>query len=276
LVQPQDVNPGLPSEGGASDYTAHLGANSGGANGVYWLEVIAEAEGGVMVRNLAAKGKHGIETLEQVIEPDLLYPLVRWGDVKRYSAVPRCHVLLVQDAASRTGIEEAVMRERYPRTLAYVERFHDLLTARAAYRRYQHGGPFYSMYNVGPYTLAPIKVVWRRMDRQINAAVIETAVVDPLLRRRAVVPQETCVLVACNSTDEAHYLCALLNSDRINERVAAHSVRNGKGFGTPGMLEFLGLRRFHPDDPRHQELAARSRRAHAESVLDGQAASKST
>ena len=28
------------------------------------------------------------------------------------------------------------------------------------------------MYNVGPYTLAAHKVVWRRMDRQIRAAVV--------------------------------------------------------------------------------------------------------
>ncbi len=272
LIQPGDANPALTMEGGPSDYTAHLGANSGGANGVYWLEVLGEADGGVLVRNLAAKGKHEVEAIQQVIEPGLLYPLVRWSDVKRYSAVPTCHILLVQDATSRTGIEEAALRERYPRTLAYLERFHDLLAGRAAYRRYQQSGPFYSMYNVGPYTQAPIKVVWRRMDRRINAAVVETVAVEPFLPPRPVVPQETCVLVECASSDEAHYLCALLNSEAINQRVAAHSVRNGKGFGTPGMLQFLGLRRFDPDNPAHQALAAQSRRAHTELSAHGRVA----
>jgi len=269
---------------GRSDYTAHLGANSGGANGVYWLEVLGQAEGGVLVRNLVGKAKHAVKTVEQVIEPDLLYPLVRWLDVKRYLAIPRCCILLVQDVVSRTGIDETVMQLQYPRTLAYLEQFRDLLTARAAYRRYQHRGPFYSMYNVGAYTVSPVKVVWRRMDRQINAAVIETAVCVPLLacpavevemcsqgtackqavaHVRPIVPQETCVVVACDSTDEAHYLCALLNSEPVNQRVASHSVRNGKGFGTPGMLEYLGLRRFDPEDARHQALVLQSREAHA-------------
>ena len=40
------------------------------------------------------------------------------------------------------------------------------------YRQYQSGAAFYSMYNIGHYTVAPIKVVWRRMDRRINAAVV--------------------------------------------------------------------------------------------------------
>ena len=71
------------------------------------------------------------------------------------------------------------------------------------------------------------------------------------------------MLVACDSSDEAHYLCAMLNSAAINELVAAHSVRGGKGFGTPGMFDFLPLRRYRPEDSRHVELAGLSRRAHA-------------
>jgi hypothetical protein len=249
---------------GASDYQAHLGANSGGANAVYWLRVLersTDGDGGVVVENLAAKAKHGVAAVRQTIEPDLLYPLVRWGDVGRWSARPSAHILLAQDVDTRTGIAEEVMRREYPRTYRYLQQFEPLLSRRAAYRRYQGQKPFYSMYNVGPYTVAPIKVVWRRMERVIRAAVVE-AVDDPLLGRRPLVPQETCVLVACGSADEAHYLCAVLNSARAGALVAAHSVVGGKGFGSPGMLEYLGLRRFAADDPRHAALAACSRRAH--------------
>jgi hypothetical protein len=254
----------------SSDYSAHLGANSGGANGVYWVEVLGPTSDGMRIRNITAKGKRRVETVECMIEPDLLYPLLRWGDVRRYSAMPRGCILLAQDPDTRTGIPESVMRERFPRTLAYLEQFRALLESRAAYRRYQAGGPFYSMYNVGPYTAAPVKVVWRRMDRQINAAVAEPWA-HPLLGSRFMIPQETCVLVACDSTDEAHYLCAVLNSAVVNQRVLAHSVRGGKGFGTPGMLDFLPIRRFQPDDRRHLELASLSRQAHvaAASLREG-------
>ena len=156
----------------ASDYMAHLGANSGGANGVYWVEVLGEADGGVLIRNLAGRGKHSIETVEA-------------GDRARSAlsaaAMGRRRALLGRAAAHlcwrRTRPRERASTsgdaERYPRTLAYLERFRELLHRRAAYRRYQQSGPFYAMYNVGPYTVAPIKVVWRRMDRRINAAVVE-------------------------------------------------------------------------------------------------------
>jgi hypothetical protein len=246
---------------GPSDYVAHLGANSGGANGVYWVQVLGQAEGGVRVRNLAQKNKHHLQAVEQVVEPDLLYPLVRWADVARYRVMPSAHILLAQDVATRTGIDPAVMRREYPQTYAYLQRFEPVLSGRAAYRQYQQCKAFYSMYNVGRYTVAPIKVVWRRMDRRIRAAVAQQAD-DLWLGPRPVIPQETCVLVEAGSTAEAHYICAVLNSSFVNFLVSSHSVCGGKGFGTPGMLDFVKLRRFDPGDPRHVELAACSRMAH--------------
>jgi len=217
------------------------------------------------VRNLSANGKRSTAAVRQEIEPGLLYPLVRWSDVARYRAEPAAHILLVQDVHARRGIDREIMRRDYPKTLAYLEQFRRLLCDRAAYRRYQQRAEFYSMYNVGEYTVAPWKVIWRRMDRRINAAVVGQ-VDDPLLGTRSVIPQETCVLVAVDSSIEAHYLCAVLNSSVASFLVTSHSVRGGKGFGTPSMLDFLNVRRHDPADPRHAELAEYSRQAHLQTA----------
>ena len=179
----------------------------------------------------------------------------------RYHARPGAWIILAQDVQSRKGIDEAVMQDRYPRTLAYLTRFHDVLTGRAAYRRYQHGAAFYSMYNVGPYTPAPVKVVWRRMDSRIRAAVVEP-IDDPLLGTRPVIAQETCVQLEAGSLAEAHYLAAVLNSRAVNLLVASHSVRGGKGFGSPGMLDYANLRRFDPENPVHAALSEAGAAAH--------------
>ena len=252
---------------GPSDYVAHLGANSGGANGVYWLEILESTADGLRVRNIASRGKKKVDTAEAVIEPDLVYPLVRWSDVSRYRAVPSSHILLAQDPATRRGIDQRTMQDRYPRTLVYLEQFSELLTGRAAYRRYQQDAPFYSMYNVGPYTVAPIKVVWRRMDKRINAAVL-TESDDPLLGRRTIIPQETCVLIAADSLDEAHYLTAVLNSSVVDFLVTSHSVHGGKGFATPSMLDFIRLKRFDRRDEQHVQLAEFGRQAHRQAAAE--------
>jgi SAM-dependent methyltransferase len=261
FLRPQGLSMPTAQLVGPSDYVAHLGANSGGANAVFWVEVIERCGACVKIRNMAAQGKRQVQAVETVIEPDLLYPLLRWGDVARYRAAPSAHLLLVQDPQTRRGIDQQTLAGRYPLTYEYLKRFRPLLASRAAYRRYQDGGPFYAMYDVGPYTLSAAKVVWRRMDRRTNAAVVET-LDDPRLGPRPVIPQETCVLVACDSAAEAYYLCGLLNSALVTFLVTAHSVRGGKGFGSPAMLDVLRLPRFDPQKPCHQELAACCRQAH--------------
>jgi hypothetical protein len=266
LILPQSLGADLAGLIGPSDYAAHAGACSGGANGVYWLRIVRRVPDGLLVANLAETSKRALPQVERTIEPDLLYPLLRWSDVSRWRATPSCYVLLAQDPAGRRGIDERIMRERYPRALAYLSEFRATLARRVAYRRYQSRAAFYSMYDVGPYTVAPIKVVWRRMDRRINAAVVEPCD-DPWLGPRPVVPQETCSLVAATSGDEAHYLCALLNSALTNVIACSHCVRGGKGFGTPGMLDYLRLRQFQPSDPRHRQLADLSRQAHAAAAV---------
>ncbi|MDZ7619612.1 MAG: N-6 DNA methylase [Patescibacteria group bacterium] len=261
LVRPKELHRPLVELVGPSDYTARLGANSAGANGVYWVELLGPAEGGVWVRNLATAGRHAVEQAECVVEPDLLFPLLRWGDLAPFRARPAAHVLMPQDFATRTGLPEDVLKARYPKTFAYLARFEPLLRRRAAYRRYQADRPFYSMYNVGPYTAAGVKVVWRRMDTRLTAAVVEP--MDHVrLGPRPVIPQETCVLIDCKTADEAHYLCALVSSALVGFLVGSHSVAGGKGFGTPGILEFIRLRRFDPGCEAHRQLAAASRAAH--------------
>jgi hypothetical protein len=261
FLRPNGLEAPLDRLIGPSDYCAHLGANTGGANAVYWLQILGRAGDGIMIRNDVRSGKGDIPAVEATIEPEFLYPLIRWRDVSRFKAQPSGGMLLVQDVDKRRGIDEPIMRHRYPRTYRYLRSFQPELTARAAYRRYQHRAPFYSMYDVGRYTVAPIKVVWRRMDRRLNAAVVEL-VDDPVLGLRPVVPQETCVLIAVEAREEAHYLCALLNSAIVGFLVASHSVRGGKGYGTPSMLDYIRLRRFDRHRPEHLELAQLSLRAH--------------
>lgn len=251
---------------GPSHYEAHLGANTGGANGVYWVTLCGGTPSGdtsrlVRIRNLSERGKNRPEVVEHPVESDLLFPLVRWSDVDRFSARPSAWVLLPQDVHSRRGIAENAMREQYPNAYAYLSHFRELLERRAAYRRYQAQAAFYSMYDVGPYTLAPFKVVWRRMDHRIRAAVLEPFH-QPGFGARPVVPQETCSLVAADSADEAHYLCAMLNSAWVQFLVESHNVRGGKGFGSPGMFEYLRIDRYDPDQAIHRQLAAASQTAH--------------
>ncbi len=239
-------------------YRAQLGANAAGSVGVYWFDATtARCEGNVATaRNLGARGKKKVESVEAQIESDLLFPMLHWRNLGayRYDA-PTTLALIPQDPQKRRGYSPETMRERFPLALAYLQRFEEELRGRAAYRRYQAAATFWSLYNVDAATFAPYKVVWRRMDYELTAALV---VPDPD-SNRPIVPQETLVFTPVASLEEGDYLAALLNSAPARRLALAVSVPQTLGFGSPKLLDSLRPPLFDPQNPLCVKLASLGR-----------------
>ncbi len=246
---------------GTNPYKAMLGANAN-PYGVFWLEVRqALPEGLVRVRNLPELGKKAIRPATAVIESEPVYPAVRGSDVRRWRAEPGVHVLLVQDPLARSGYAEAVMRERWPKTAEYLDQFRDELMSRALYRKYhmEAANPFYSQFNVGRETFEPFKVVWKRMASDLAAAVISEW--EGPLGRKMLLPLETTAFIGTQTAEEAHYLCAILNSQPVRAYVKSFSSA-GRGFGTPFVVSQIRIPKYDPAVSLHHTLAVMSKDLH--------------
>jgi hypothetical protein len=252
---------------GPSDYQAREGVNTGGANGVYWLEVVERRPDGLLVvKNLTERAKRPVASVRALLETDLVYPLLRGRDVARWSASPQAHILLVQDPERRRGIDETRLATTSPRTYAYLRRFESVLRQRSVYKRFfDQREPFYSMFGVGPYTLAPYKVVWRYIAAEMTAAVVEPEPTGD----KATIPDHRLMLVPLTDLDEAYYLAAVLNS--AIGRVIVGSFTIGTQISTH-VLGKLAIPRCQAADPVHRQLAELSRQAHAATAAGRSAA----
>ena len=238
---------------GPSAYQAHAGAYSGGANGVYWVEVLEwRKDGMAVVRNLTAGSKREVDEVQAVIEPDFLYPLLRGKDVKEWSADPSAQILLVQDPSTRRGVEKEFLQRECPRTWAYFKQFESVLKARkdrGTRQIVEQGGAFYSMFGVGEYTVAAHKVVWGRIGSSIHADAIGSKDGKPII------PQETHSLIAVESKEEALYVAAVMNSLPFNFATVSYSQAGGKSFGSPHILENVKVPKFDAHAKHCRELA---------------------
>jgi len=244
---------------GRSVYRAREGVNCAGLAGCFTVRVLRRlGQGCVLVENIVRAGKVKVRKVRAEVEEDLVYPKLMSGDLKRWQAKPSVHIILAQDPVRRAGIPEEVMQARFPKTLAYLRIFEKQLRARAAYKKYfspaRH--PFWSMFNVGTYTLARWKVAWRIMGSTMEAAVLPQGGEKPVL------PHNTHAFVPCQSEDEAHFLCALLNSSLVNFVVRSYSVIGGKGFAPPHILEYLAIPRFDRDSELHRRAVWLSKLGH--------------
>jgi hypothetical protein len=271
LTAPRDLVDTLRklAETGEPAYQAHEGVNSGGANGIYWVEVDGPPDpaGRLPITNRNDVGRRRVPKKYGRVEQELVHPLARGRDVGRWRAAPSAHLLFVQDTRERRGIDLETMRDRYSGALAFLEGFESELRSRAAFRRYytrrQAGavietGPFWSMFNVGGYTLAEHKVVWKYMTSDFAAAVMPIGSPLPL-------PDHRLILVPCSSADEAHYLCGALNSIPVRTFVSSYAIETQLSTHS---VRYVHIPKYDETLVDHVALASASRGAHA-AVAEG-------
>jgi hypothetical protein len=157
------------------------------------------------------------------------------------------------DDRAKAVPEEALRRES-PDTFAYFKVFESALRGRSGYKKFFRPGvdPFYSVYNVGDYTFAEFKVLWREVAQDLRAAV-------SIGSHQPLVPDHTLVMIAVGSAKEAHYVCALLNSAPANYIVTNYVALHP----APHILKYIRLPLFAENDKVHRRLATVSEECHA-------------
>ncbi len=246
---------------GPSKYKGSAGVTTW-LDGVFWVTILREVGADILVENLPELAKTGLPKVQASVEKTLVYPFLEWDKIGKFRAVPSHHIIVPQDPAKRIGYDYSWMRKHAIKTFEYLQRFEDKLRKRSGFRRYfAEDDPFYSVYNVGSHTFAPIKVIYRTMGSDIRAAVLEP-VKDRFLGLRPVIHKNTVISVPVHTHEEAHFLCAILNSAIVTEIANSYAVRGGKSFGSTNLLGYVRIAPFDAETALHRQLAELSVEAH--------------
>ncbi|MEW6686385.1 MAG: N-6 DNA methylase [Candidatus Edwardsbacteria bacterium] len=247
---------------GQNYYRARAGAWAD-PYGIFWLEIKQVlSDGNLLVTNLVERGKTKIQKVEDKIESDLVYPAISGPDIQRWGIEQSLFVLLVNDRNNpMRGYPELVMKNKWPLTFSYLTRFRNELLQRTSYKKFHAKleAPFYSQYNIGDYTFSRYKVVWKRMTTDIVAAVISE--IKTMFNYKQVISLDTTVIFPVDNESEAHYLCAIINSKPVRDFIKSFSSA-GRGFGTPSVMEHIGIPKFDPKKKLHQKLVEISKKCH--------------
>jgi len=286
LTLPEKAFKAVQKARGRSSYKCYAGIYSGGANAVYWFRIIGiqgEKEANidvpllirkffgsnikklrfVFVENITEGMKKKIGKIRTVIEDFFIYPLIKTRHVNRWKINGYIYTLQMQDPIKRIGYDEHWVKINFPKTYSYLKGFESLLRKRSSsvVRQLMEKGPFYSMYAVGEYTYAPYKVVWNQMGNKLSACVI-SKVNDKFLGEKLILPEHVLAFIPTDKPDEAHYLCAILNSS-ITDLILRSIAGGTKSFGTPKIIEdSIKIPKYNPNNKMHIQLSALSKKAH--------------
>jgi hypothetical protein len=270
---------------GKNRYPVYEGINSGGANGVYCINILGAKKSEtkdihhyrnpenvptrihvteLLVENVTKGTKKNIKKVKTVIEDFFLYPLVKSRHLKKWKITGYTYMLQMQDPVKRIGMNEPWVKTVFPKTYAYLKEFENILLDRVLYRKFMGSrkAPFYTMYNVGQYTYALYKVVWNRMGSHIHACVLST-VCDRHIGEKCVLPDNVLAFIPTDSRDEAHYVCSIMNSRVVG--VVLSSLAGGtKSFATPRIVEdTIKIPAYDPGNELHRRLSDFSQKAHS-------------
>jgi hypothetical protein len=240
-----------------SSYRAYSGACTW-FNGIYWVGILDHRpDGKLVIENLGDIGRAKVRRIQAVVESDLVYPLLRGRDVTRWQAIPSVHILLMQEPDSRTGIDESWLKVHLPDTYSFIRKFRDKLVGRSGYKKYfqESQAPFYTMYNVGPYTMSPYKVGWAREDAFLRCSVFSKAAFDSL--SKLVIPDQTVQFIDFHNEREAHFVCSLLNSSPAVAVPSCYATDI-----TTHILKVIGIPEFSEENSLHNHLSILSQKAH--------------
>ncbi len=174
------------------------------------------------------------------LEDEFVYPYVKSRHVVKYGLFG--HELRLVPLRKANEDNEAELREQCPRTYDYLESHREKLEARSS--SWLDKGPFYNVFGLGEYTWSEYKVAWCRLGFKPHFAVVST-VEDDDLGEKQVVPGDHFMFVATDGRDEAHFLCALLNSAPY-QRSLKHVAAEGKASlsKSPDRRGFFPTRKF--------------------------------
>ena len=225
--------------------------------------------GTVWVHNIQVKkSKYRIPRQRILLETTYLHPLVKGPEIEQYRhAYSGLLVAFPYDAADPIRpVSIDVLRAKSPHLLSYYEKWRDVIDQQTKFSDKLRGldpGEFYGLARTGPYSFSNVYVAFR--DNTDWCAAVVTDAEMPWGEHERFVFQNHAVSMCERQNedgfigeDEAHFVCAILNTPIVGRFIYATSDERSFKIRPPVFVP-----RYDPEDDRHLRLAAISRDAHA-------------
>lgn len=258
-----------------SYYTGRKGVEPCGAKGVFiLLHPKKLPNGNLSIVNdmkrqrrtdFLAKGQHPGE-----VEEEFVYPMLGGRNIEKWR-VKSCEFMLVpHDSNNPYGIPAATLAAKASHTYEWLNFYYEELLA----SRIQNGKffnkdihPFYRLDNVGAYTFAPYKVLWKEQSGVMSAVVVHSYLQDAPCADRHLFSEDKCFVVdskvlmlGLNNKDEAYYVCGILNSHPVTEVIDAYAIPTNRGID---VLKNIRIVRFSRNTTIHMEISSISEKIHS-------------
>ena len=261
-------------------YRGRKGIEPAGAKGVYILKKPLREENGLLRienditrqrrQDIKEKGAHA-----GLVEENYVFPMLGGRNIAKWKIKSNEFLLVPHTALYKYGIPEKELSKTAPYTYMWLEYYREeLLETRIQNGKFFNAktNPFYRLDNVGEYTYAPYKVLWKEQTGSMSAVVASTYLkcipgADPNLfsEDKVVVVDSKVLMLDVYNESEAYYVCGIINAPNITRVVDGYAVSTNRGVD---VLKYIAIPKYDPTKAIHVRIAELSKAIHKAAESD--------
>lgn len=246
---------------GCNHFVARTGVFTGGANGVFWLNIISENNENVLVSNITERAKNKMKKIQLEIEKDFVFPFLTGNDLGFWSYSYSKYFICPHTPETKMYPVKIQELTKYPLTEKFFSVFKTELQERKGFTSMDRPilkQYYYTLQRIGAYTFAKYKVCWRYISKVFTPAVVEYAQ-DKYLGRKNIIVNEKIIFIGTDNRDEAYYLCGVLSSTPYRRTIENYMVGTQI---TPSIINRLYIPIFDSQNNQHLEISKLCYRGH--------------
>ncbi|MCC8119953.1 MAG: SAM-dependent methyltransferase [Bacteroidales bacterium] len=246
---------------GNNGLVARTGVFTGGANGIYWLNIDADQGNNVLVSNITERAKNKMKKVQFTVEKKFVFPFLTGNELDFWSYNYSKYILCPHTYVSKMYPIDTTELAKYPLTEKYFWEFKKELEERKGFTSMDesiHEQFFYTLQRIGVYTFARYKVCWRYISKNFTPAVVEVAI-DKYLGEKVIIGNEKIISIPFDNREEAYYVCAVISSTPYRKTIDNYMVGTQI---TPSIISRLNIPQFDGQNPQHLELSRLCREGH--------------
>lgn len=257
-------------------YSGRKGIEPAGAKGVYLLKKpIKSRDGLLLIENCIERQrrkdfiKKGIH--KEKVEETYVYPMLGGRNIAKWQVKSNEYMLVPHTAAYKYGVPVKELEKNAPKTSEWLFYYHDeLLASRKQNGKFFNANtqPYYRLDNVGEYTYAPYKVLWKEQTGSMSAVVVGSylesipdADENLFSEDKTIVVDSKVLMLGLENAEEAYYVCGIINAEDIVKVIDGYAISTNRGVD---VLKYLAIPEFDSHNQIHMEIVKYSKKIHDE------------
>ncbi|MEY8337449.1 N-6 DNA methylase [Lachnospiraceae bacterium 62-35] len=256
-------------------YSGRKGIEPAGAKGIFLLKKpIKSLDGLLLIENCIERQrrkdflKKGVH--KEKVEETYIFPMLGGRNIGKWQVKSNEYILLPHTEKYKYGIPVKELEREAPKTSEWLNYYHDELLA----SRIQNGKffnpstqPYYRLDNVGEYTYASYKVLWKEQTGSMSAVVVGSYLesipnADRELFRtdKTIVVDSKVLMLGLDDFKEANYVCGILNAKDIVTIIDGYAIATNRGID---VLKYLAIPKYDTENETHQKISDISQQIHS-------------